>query len=424
RSRKASCQLIEVMIFSMSRALRPLAYRPPTTAPMLVPAIASIGTCICSSTLSTPMWAVPRAPPPESTSPTRGRWWLSRDACGSIAWASLMVGAASQAARKRPSTRRRGATARVELTARRIPALPRAALGLDSQVARAIAIMRRMTRYALKSILAALSLAAATRGAPAQAPGSSDWGYYGGDALGQHFSSLDQINRGNVERLEPAWTYRTGELGAGFASAGQLTFEATPVLAFGRLYLETATNVVIALDPESGRERWRFDPHIDRARRYAEARARGVSAWAANDHGSGVCRRRIFPGTLDARLLALDADTGRPCSDFGAGGEVDLTRGLRIRDPGAYLVTSPPAIFGKVVIVGSAIGDNRAPDVERGVIRAYDAESGAQLWSFDPLPDSASHPAAADWNLAQAQSTGAGNAWGVMSVDQEHGLVL
>jgi len=74
--------------------------------------------------------------------------------------------------------------------------------------------MRRMTRYALKSILAALSLAAATRGAPAQAPGSSDWGYYGGDALGQHFSSLDQINRGNVARLAPAWTYRTGELGA------------------------------------------------------------------------------------------------------------------------------------------------------------------------------------------------------------------
>ena len=297
-----------------------------------------------------------------------------------------------------------------------------------------------MTGYALKSragvvpggrcrgrapgIVAALSLAAATPGALPQTPGSSDWGYYGGDALGQRFSSLDQINRGNVARLAPAWTYRTGELGAGFASAGKLTFEATPVLAFGRLYLETATNVVIALDPESGRERWRFDPHIDRARRYAQASARGVSVWAASEPADGVCRRRIFAGTLDARLLALDADTGRPCADFGAGGEVDLTRGLRIRDAGAFLVTSPPAVFGKLVIVGSAIGDNRAADVERGVIRAYDAQSGAPLWAFDPLPDSASHPAAADWNLAQAQSTGAGNSWGVMSVDHEHGLVL
>jgi len=220
-----------------------------------------------------------------------------------------------------------------------------------------------MTGYALKSragvvpggrcrgrapgIVAALSLAAATPGALPQTPGSSDWGYYGGDALGQRFSSLDQINRGNVARLAPAWTYRTGELGAGFASAGKLTFEATPVLAFGRLYLETATNVVIALDPESGRERWRFDPHIDRARRYAQASARGVSVWAASEPADGVCRRRIFAGTLDARLLALDADTGRPCSDFGAGGEVDLTRGLRIRDAGAFLVTSPPAVFGK-----------------------------------------------------------------------------
>ena len=274
-------------------------------------------------------------------------------------------------------------------------------------------------------MVVAVSLLAVGSGARAQAPGSSDWGFYGGDALGQHYSSLDQINRGNVTQLEPAWTYRTGELGVGFASAGKLTFEATPVLAFGLLYLETATNIVIALDPESGRERWRFDPRIDRTRRYAEASARGVSVWAAGERGQGgACRRRVFTGTLDARLLALDADTGRPCTNFGESGQVDLTHGLRIRDAGAYLVTSPPAVLGKAVIVGSAIGDNRAVDLERGVIRAYDAESGTLLWSFDPLPDSAAHAAAADWNLAQAHSTGAGNAWGVMSVDEEHDLVL
>jgi quinoprotein glucose dehydrogenase len=289
--------------------------------------------------------------------------------------------------------------------------------------ARGTRCARRLAR-ALYTVTA-LSMAVLPRAASAQAPGSSDWGYYGGDALGQHFSSLDQINRGNVARLVPAWTYRTGELGAGFASARRLTFEATPVIAFGLLYLETATNVVIALDPESGRERWRFDPHVDRARRYAEASARGVSLWsAAAAAGGAACRHRVFTGTLDARLLALDADTGRPCSDFGGDGQVDLTRGLRILEPGEYLVTSPPAVIGKVVIVGSAIGDNRAAEVERGVIRAYDAESGAQLWSFDPLPDSPAHPAAADWKLEQAQGSGAANAWGVMTVDQEHGLVL
>jgi len=261
--------------------------------------------------------------------------------------------------------------------------------------------------------------------AQAQSPAVSDWGYYGGDVLGQRFSTLDQVNRKNVRQLAPAWTYRTGELGAGLASAGKLTFEATPILAFGLLYVETATNIVVALDPESGRPRWRFDPHIDRSRHYSEASSRGVSVWESTAAGAdGPCRRRIFTGTLDARLLALDADTGSPCSSFGDRGQVDLTRGVRIRDAGAYLVTSPPAVYGSAVIIGSAIADNRAADVERGIIRAYDAVSGAPLWSFDPLPDSPKHPAAPEWNLAQAQVTGAGNAWGVMTIDEEHGLVL
>jgi quinoprotein glucose dehydrogenase len=282
----------------------------------------------------------------------------------------------------------------------------------------------RRVRALRLSALAALALGSCAL-LQAQSPAVSDWGYYGGDVLGQRFSTLDQINRSNVRHLARAWTYRTGELGAGFASAGKLTFEATPVLAFGLLYVETATNIVIALDPETGRPHWRFDPHIDRSRHYSEASSRGVSVWESTAAAAGAaCRRRIFTGTLDARLLALDADTGSPCRDFGDAGQVDLTRGVRIRDAGAYLVTSPPAVYGNAVIIGSAIGDNRATDVERGIIRAYDAVSGAQLWSFDPLPDSPAHPAAPDWDLAQAQRTGAANAWGVMTIDEEHGLVL
>jgi quinoprotein glucose dehydrogenase len=260
----------------------------------------------------------------------------------------------------------------------------------------------------------------------AQSRGASDWGFYGGDGFGQRFSSLDQINRGNVTRLQPVWTYQTGEHGAGLARAGKLTFEATPVLAYGALYLETGTNIVIAVDPQTGRERWRFDPHIDRAGRYSEVTSRGVSLWEDSDfpEHERPCRRRVFTGTLDARLLALDADTGRPCPYFGTNGAIDLTQGVRIRDPGAYLVTSPPAIYGNLVIVGSAIGDNRAVSVERGVIRAFDARNGRLMWSFDPLPDGPDHPAAAEWNPGQAQHTGAGNAWGVMTIDEEHGLVL
>lgn len=262
--------------------------------------------------------------------------------------------------------------------------------------------------------------------AHAQSRGASDWGYYGGDGFGRRFSSLDQINRGNVAQLKLAWVYRTGELGAGFARAGKLTFEATPVLAYGSLYLETATNIVIALNPQTGLLRWRFDPHVDRTRRYSEASARGVSLWEDPErHNLPLrCLRRVFTGTLDGRLLALDADTGLPCADFGSNGEVDLTANLHIRDAGAYLVTSPPAIYGNLVIVGAAIGDNRAVSVERGLIRAFNARSGALAWSFDPVPEAAGHPAAPEWQLPQALNAGAGNAWGVMSVDEEHGLIM
>ena len=272
----------------------------------------------------------------------------------------------------------------------------------------------------------AMAGAVATSGTTlGQTPDASDWGHYGGDQFGQRFSRLNEINRKNVTHLTVAWTYRTGENGAGFARANKLSFEATPVLAFGLLYLETPTNIVIALDPETGVQRWRFDPHIDRARQYAEASSRGVSIWEDSDsRHTGACTRRVLTGTLDARLLALDAATGAACQDFGTAGQVDLTSGLRIRDRADYLVTSPPAIYGNVVVVGSAIGDNRASDVERGVIRAFDARSGALLWAFDPIPDSPTHPAAAEWNLAQAATTGAGNSWGLMSIDDDNGLVL
>jgi quinoprotein glucose dehydrogenase len=274
-------------------------------------------------------------------------------------------------------------------------------------------------------VIAATASAVMALPALAQSPDASDWGYYGGDMFGQRFSSLDEINRKNISHLEVAWTYRTGENGADFARAGKLSFEATPVLGFGLLYLETPTNIIIALDPETGVQRWRFDPHVDRSRPYSEASSRGVSIWEDSDtKHQGACTRRVFTGTLDARLLAVDAATGEPCKDFGTDGQLDLTSGLRIRDRADYLVTSPPAIYQNVLVVGSAIGDNRATNVERGVIRAFDARSGTLLWSFDPLPDSPSHPAAAEWDMSQASATGAGNAWGVMSIDEDNGLVL
>lgn len=273
--------------------------------------------------------------------------------------------------------------------------------------------------------IALYALLVATGAAHGQSPAVSDWGHYGGDSFAQRYSPLREINRDNVAGLEVAWTYRTGELGQGFARAGKLAFEATPVLAFGRLYLSTPTDIVIALDPATGKERWRHDPRIPRARHYAEATSRGVTAWEDPDRArKGACARRIFLGTLDARLLALDADTGEPCADFGAGGAVDLGAGVRLTTPGEYLVTSPPATFQDVVIVGSAIGDNRGVELERGIVRGFDARSGALLWKFDPIPDSPDHPAYTHWQAGQAQRTGGANAWAPITVDPGRGLAF
>jgi quinoprotein glucose dehydrogenase len=279
----------------------------------------------------------------------------------------------------------------------------------------------------LRSILLALACGAAAAAPPGrQAPEEEpQWGWYGGDAGGARQSPLAQIDRSNVDQLEIVWTYRTGELGAGFKRADKLTFEATPILVRGLLYVSTATSIVIALDPVRGKPRWRYDPQIERDAHYAEAASRGVSSWIdpASDP-TAVCAHRIILGTLDARLIVLDGRTGKPCADFGAGGAVDLTRGVRPTERGEYMVTSPPAVYRDLVIVGSAIGDNRAVELERGVVRAYDVRTGAMRWAWDPIPANDADAIKHGWNVRAAQRTGAANVWSIMSVDPGRGLVF
>lgn len=224
---------------------------------------------------------------------------------------------------------------------------------------------------------------------------AQSWTHYGGDAAGTRYSALRQITPANVKQLKVAWTYHTHALETKTDLNEKAAFEATPILYEGTLYLSTPFDQVIALDPASGKERWKYDPMIDRALSYSEVTSRGVAA-------SGG---RIFIGTIDARLIALDARTGKPCADFGKAGAVDLTREVKLRDRGDYQVTSPPAIFDDLVIVGSSIGDNRAVEVERGIVRAFDARTGALRWTWNPSP----------WT--------AGNAWSAMSVDAQRGLV-
>ena len=242
----------------------------------------------------------------------------------------------------------------------------------------------------------------------------TDWPHYGGDAGGTRFSSLTQIDRRNVARLEIAWEYHTGDVSDGAYGRSWSAFEATPIVVDGALYISTPFSRVVALDAETGTERWTFDPGVDvRAPRSLGLVNRGVSLWTdtKRDEG-GVCRRRVFVATMEASLFALDAATGRPCVEFGADGRIDLTHGVaRIRNRAEYAVTSAPAIVDDLVVVGSSIADNERSDSPNGVVRAFDARTGALRWSWDPIPQA----------LAP---TGAANAWTTISVDAERGLVF
>ena len=253
----------------------------------------------------------------------------------------------------------------------------------------------------------------------------AQWQHYGGDAGGTRHAESRQITPQNVDRLEIAWTYRTGELGVGFVRADKLSFEATPILIDDTLYLSTPTDIVIALDAATGKHRWRHDPKIPRHLHYAEATSRGVSWWTDETADAGArCSQRIFIGTLDARLIALDAHNGARCADFGSNGSVDLSAGARPTELGQYLVTSPPAVYKDLIVVGSAIGDNRGVELERGIVRAFDARTGAQRWSWDPIPTAPTEATHRGWTEQSAQRTGGANAWSMLSVDTGRGLIF
>ena len=262
---------------------------------------------------------------------------------------------------------------------------------------------------------------------------SFDWSAYGGDGRGQRYAPSAEITPDNVGKLEPAWTFRTGELGQGFDRANDaLTFEATPLVIGDTLYISTATGKVFALDAVRGGARWTFDAEVDRRRDYSEMTTRGVSYWRNAQAADEACNARILFATIDARLIALDAKTGRRCADFGTNGEVALSHGVRLieRQLGNYQITSPPAIAGDVAVVGSSIGDNRGTDIEIGVVRAFDVHNGRELWHWDPIPRSAKMPADAanpdfgEVESQQAHWTGAANAWAPFAVDVERGLVF
>ena len=255
---------------------------------------------------------------------------------------------------------------------------------------------------------------------------ANDWTAYGGTTDGQRFSALNQITKDNVQNLELAWSYHTGDLRQD-ADASEYTFEATPLKANGMLYFCTPHNEVHALDPETGAVKWKHVPEKDRSYLQQHQTCRGVSYYeqspvAAQDSAAApaICRKRIFNATTDAQLIALDADTGKPCADFGTNGVVDLHANMGEVRPHALMQTAAPLVAGKLVIVGGSVMDNGFNSGNpSGVIRAYDAETGRLVWNFDPANPDNTTPIAAGQNYPQDTPV----AWGTLSADLKNGLV-
>lgn len=292
----------------------------------------------------------------------------------------------------------------------------------------------------------------------AGAGADTEWRAYGNDPGGTKYSPLRSIDTENVTSLVVAWTARAGDFPpemftsaphGGPESAGEavpadpraggacsachgteVRFETTPLMRNRRLLVSTPANRVLALDPGTGERQWSYDPGMDIERGSSEGLiSRGVAAWfdSAAELG-GACRERVYLATIDARLIAIDAGNGEPCTDFGDAGTVDLKEGVglngRSADERDYLSTSPPAVLGDVLVVGSAIGDNRRRDVESGVVRALDARTGALRWSFDPIPRESTDAGFDGWSEEARRSTGAANVWSIISADPDRDLVF
>ncbi|MET4617474.1 quinoprotein glucose dehydrogenase [Stenotrophomonas sp. 2619] len=275
---------------------------------------------------------------------------------------------------------------------------------------------------------------------PADKPGDDDWAAYGRNNAATRFSPLQQITPDNVATLEQAWLFRTGDLPQKRWGA-----ETTPLKVGDTLYLCTARNQLVALNVADGTERWRFDPKIkDKSIPYTAA-CRGVSYYevpataqqaadadVAADLASGLsqvpvltqlprsaCSARIIEGTLDGRLIAVDAATGKPCAGFGNNGQVDITLGMGDSPAGYVSITSPPAIVQGVIVTGHQVLDGQRRDAPSGVIQAYDAITGKLRWAWDmDQPELTGLPA-----QGKTYTRGTPNMWTTATGDDQLGLV-
>ncbi|MDO5898461.1 membrane-bound PQQ-dependent dehydrogenase, glucose/quinate/shikimate family [Agrobacterium sp. Azo12] len=265
---------------------------------------------------------------------------------------------------------------------------------------------------------------------------ANDWIAYGGTNLGQRYSALKDINTTNITGLKVAWEHHTGDLREGDAvDAKEYTFEATPIKVNGMLYFCTPHNIVQALEPETGKLAWSFDPKMQRDNQFQHQTCRGVSyddssAYAppadtdpvkvqAISAAVAECPRRIIASSVDARLYALNADTGALCTTFGENGYVDLKAQMPNLQRATYQQTSAPLVTKDLIILGSAIADNYYENNPSGVIRAYDVRTGEIVWKFDAGKPDDTRPLQA----GELYEPNSAVAWTQFAADENLGLV-
>jgi len=244
-----------------------------------------------------------------------------------------------------------------------------------------------------------------------------NWEHYGRTLSGTRYSPASAITPENASNLEVAWTYRTGDIAANYPkTTSAFMFQATPIKVGDTLYFCTPHDIVVALDADTGKEKWRHDPKTDDTG-VAMLVCRGVSYFQTREAVSD-CPRRILVGTIDGRMIALDAQTGKRCQSFGTNGEISLRDGLGPTKPGHQYSTSPATIIGNAAVVGGFVLDGVATNLPSGVVRAFDARDGKLLWAWD-----IGRPEGTPLKPDEIFTTGTPNAWTLFSADPELGLV-
>ena len=254
-----------------------------------------------------------------------------------------------------------------------------------------------------------------------------DWTAYGKDSGGGHYSKASEITPENVHNLERAWVHRSGDFQDGANTRGtisneiQTSFQSTPLLVDETLYYCTPFNRVFALNPETGQEKWIFDPEVDPAGRPLKT-CRGLSSWKdSNKNQADVCYHRIVGITMDVELFSIDGKTGKLCDDFGNKGIVNLRKGLGNHPDTYYWSSSPPAIIGNKLIVGGSVIDNLSINIPGGVVRAYDIRTGELIWYWDPIPPG--KEAVLDDDGNHLYQRGTANVWSIISTDPDLNMI-